>query len=176
MGVENGKKPRARLLILLVVAAVILAAVVVVLVKAPSRPGSTPGQETTESIFEDSVALPTKYIVLSYPAEIQEDVKVSYEETADGQKIIFTTDFTGEELELFRFIISKSENEGYLLGTLEDEQAGSLFVCVNVCEYSNGNLDVDVFTKLNDLQAYVNDIILQFHEDSRFTAPPRVTQ
>lgn len=175
MGVENGKKPRARLLILLVAAAVILAAVVVVLTKAPSRPGSTPGQETTESIFEDSVALPTKYIVLSYPAQIEADVNVSYEETADGQKIEFTTDFTGEELELFSFTISKSENEGYLLGTLEHEQAGSLFVCVNVHEYASGNWDVDVFNKINELQSYVNDIILQFHEDSRFTATPRET-
>lgn len=123
--------------------------------------------ETTEEA--PAIPLPTKYIVLSYPKALQEDVKVSYEDQKDGQKIIFTTGFTGEDLELFHFIISKSDSAGYLLGTLEDAQAGEMFVCVNVCEYAAGNWEVADYQKLNELQSRVNDIIVQFHEDDRFT-------
>lgn len=182
MDEAKNQKPRIKLLILILAAVVILAAVLILVLRDPDQATTEPGTETTVSIPEASgdateawedevpaVPLPTKYIILSYPEEIQGDVEVSYEDLQDGQRIIFKTGFTGEELELFQFVISKSESEGYLLGTLEDEQAGKLFVCVNVTEYSDGNWEVADYAKLNSLQERVNDIILQFHKDSRFT-------
>lgn len=123
------------------------------------------GAEITEA---SAVPLSTNYIVLSYPAELEEDVKVSYENLEDGQMIIFTTDFTGEELELFHFSISTSGDDGYPLGVLEDEQAGSLVVCMYVQEYTDGNWKPEEFNKLNSMQERVNDIIVQFYEDERF--------
>lgn len=166
----NNRKPLCKLLILMLSAVLILTG----LTGCGTAPEETnPPQDTSGSITEGpteepAIALPTRYIVLSYPAEMKEDVKVSYEDLEDGQRIIFTTDFTGQELELFRFVISKSDAEGYLLGTLKDEQAGEMFVCVNVIEYSQGNWEVSDYMKLNALQERVNDIIIQFHQDPRF--------
>lgn len=130
--------------------------------------GETSGNAAQAPTEEGAIALPTRYIVLSYPETLKEDVSVSYEEVKDGQKVIFTTDFTGESLELFRFVISKSHSEGHLLGTLKDEQEGEMYVCVNVCEYSQGNWEVADYTRLCSLQERVNDIIVQFHQDPRF--------
>ena len=106
--------------------------------------------------------------MLSDPEEIADGVTVSYEDQKDGQAIIFTTDITGESLELFRFTIGSAADAGYVLGTLEDPEAGSLTVCADVKDYSNGNLDPDVYNELIDLQTRVNDIIVRFHEDERF--------
>ncbi len=127
----------------------------------PTDPGTIPEEP-------GAVALPTKYIVLSYPEEIADRVTVSYEDQKDGQAIVFTTDITGESLELFRFTIGSSADAGYVLGTLEDPEAGTLTVCADVKDYSNGNLDPDVYNELIDLQTRVNDIIVRFHEDERF--------
>lgn len=168
----GNKKPLVKLLILTMAAVLTVAGLAGC---GENTEETSPLQETSGSTLEvpteePGVALPTRYIVLSYPAEIQEDVKVTYEDLKDGQKISFTTDFTGEELELFQFVISKSDSEGYLLGVLKDAQAGELFVCVNVHEYSEGNFEVSDYTKLNALQERVNDIIAQFYEDPRFVS------
>lgn len=115
-----------------------------------------------------AVALPTKYIVLSYPEEIRDLVTVSYEDTADGQSVIFTTEITGEPLELFRFYIGKTPDDGYILGYLEDPEEGTLTVCSTVRDYSSGNWEPEVYNQLIGLQNRVNDIIVRFHEDERF--------
>lgn len=130
--------------------------------------GSEPTQETEAMEKDISVPLATKYIVLSYPAELEDDVTVAYEDVKDGQKITFTTNIAGEELELFHFSISASGDDGYLLGTLEDETAGSLLVCMNVQEYANGNWKPEDYNKINSMQERVNDIIVQFYADPRF--------
>lgn len=127
-----------------------------------------PGDNQEEEAEAPVVPLPTNYIVLSYPAELENEVAVTYENVNDGQMITFTTNFTGEELVLFRFTISASGDDGYPLGILNDEQAGELVVCVDVEEYTNGNWTPEDYNKLNALQERVNDIIVQFYEDPRF--------
>ena len=122
-------------------------------------------QEETEV---PAIPLPTNYIVLSYPAELENEVKVAYDNLYDGQMISFTTDFTGEELLLFQFSVSASGDDGFALGVLKDETAGELTVCVHVEDHTNGNLSPEDFNKLNALQERVNDIIVQFYEDPRF--------
>ena len=136
----------------------------------PSAAEQTAEPAGTQSPAEEpgSVALPTNYIVLSYPQEIEDLVTVSYETMADGQTVIFTTEVTGEPLELFRFYIGKSEDDGYVLGVLEDPVEGTLNVSVTVQEYSNGNWEPQIYNQLIDLQTRVNDIIVRFHEDARF--------
>lgn len=124
----------------------------------------------TELITEDpGISLSSDYISLSYPTELEDMVQVQYENSADGQQIIFTTAFTGEDLELFRFVISKSGDQGYRLGTLTDPEYGELAVCVDVKDYSNGSWTPEEYTKLGAMQERVNDLIAQFHEDPRFT-------
>ena len=125
-------------------------------------------QPVTEEI--SGIAFDTQYIELRYPEEMEGLVQIGYEELQDGQQIIFTTDFTGEVLELFRFSISASGTEGYELGVLNDPEAGELKVCMNVQEYTNGNWTPEQYTKLCQLQERVNDIIVQFHQDPRFVA------
>lgn len=170
----NSKKPLPKWLIMLLI--VLSIAVVVALVLGLAKPADNQNPvEVIQPVSEEdsaepaTVPLATNYIVLSYPAELEEDVKIAYEEISDGQKITFTTDFTGEELELFHFTISKSGTEGYAIGVLEDEQHGSLVVCMNVHEYSNGNWKPEDFNKINAMQERVNDIIIQFYDDPRFT-------
>lgn len=136
--------------------------------QAVTQETSAPTESGTIPEEPGAVALPTKYIILSYPEEIADRVTVSYEDLADGQAIVFTTDITGERLELFRFTIGAPADTGYVLGTLEDPEAGSLTVCADVKDYSNGNLEPDVYNELIDLQTRVNDIIVRFHEDERF--------
>ena len=124
--------------------------------------------EEPEITEEPGVPLSTKYIVLSYPAELEGEVSIRYEEIADGQEIIFSTDFTGENLELFRFSISKNGTDGYELGVLQDAEDGELRVCVDVKDYENGRWTPEQYQKINALQERVNDIIVQFHDDPRF--------
>ena len=171
MGNRKNKKPLHKLLILILSAALIVTGLVGCGEEAEeTNPSQDLSGNVTEGPTEEpKVALPTRYIVLSYPAEIKEDVKVSYEDLKDGQKIIFTTDFTGQELELFRFVISKTVTEGHQLGVLEDAQAGSLAVCVSVQEYLSGNWEIADYNKLNALQERVNDIMAQIQADPRFT-------
>lgn len=130
--------------------------------------------DTQEPIYEEKVPettgipLDTKYVEISYPTELEDMVRIQYEDLSDGQQIIFITEFTGEELELFRFSISKSGTDGHQLGTLSDEAAGALLVCVQVQEYTDGSWDPEDYAKLNEMQSRVNDIIIQFYEDPRF--------
>ena len=134
----------------------------------PTEP--EPALEENEEIAEDpGIPFVTKYIVLSYPSEMEDMVTIEYEDLQDGQQIIFTTEFTGEKLELFRFSISRSGTDGYHLGVLTDEEAGELLVCVDVKEYSSGSWAPEVFARLNAMQERVNDIIVQFYEDPRFS-------
>ena len=146
----------------------------VVTTTEPSLPTYTQAttEPVTEPITEEIAGIPfaTKYMELCYPEDLEGVVQIRYEELEDGQQIVFTTDFTGEELELFSFSISASGTEGYELGVLNDPEAGELKVCVDVQEYTDGSWTPEQYTKLNELQERVNDIIIQFHDDPRFTA------
>lgn len=173
----TSKKPLSRLLILLM-AVIMIMAFTACGQQGADVPEATAGDAPIvgEQIAEDqeveteapAVPLPTNYIVLSYPAELENEVKVTYEDLDDGQMITFTTDFTGEELMLFRFSISASGDDGFPIGVLKDEKAGELVVCVHVEEHTDGNWKPEDFNKLNAMQERVNDIIVQFHEDPRF--------
>lgn len=140
----------------------------------PDLPGTTLPEQTENSVEqlteEPGIPFVTQYIILSYPAQLEDMVTVEYAQLADGQQILFFTEFTGEKLELFRFSISKSGTEGFALGVLNDEQDGALQVCVEVKDYSDGNWAPEDYTKLLSMQDHVNDIIVQFHQDPRFTA------
>lgn len=126
--------------------------------------------EDEGDVMEEAQSLPlaTKHIILTYPAELEGDVTVSYEEMNDGQKVTFTTNIAGEELELFHFSITTSGDDGYFLGTLEDKKAGSLMVYTHVPEYENGSWKPEDYNKISSMQERVNDIIVQFYEDARF--------
>lgn len=175
---KNGNK----ILIVLVVILLLAVAVLTAVLLWPKGESSTPDDPTLppdptstsggNEVPEEDAGVPfaTKYIVLSYPSELEDQVSIQYEELTDGQTIIFTTDLTGEELELFRFSISKSGTEGYEIGILKDAEAGELYVCMNVKEYSSGNWTPEEYAKLIAMQERVNDIIIQFHADPRFTA------
>lgn len=178
----NQKTVLFGLLIGLIVLLLVVAVALLVMLLRPDEPPNYAGnptsptepsytEESGEKTEEDpGLPLVTKYMVLSYPSELEELVNVAYEELADGQQIIFTTHFTGEELELFRFSISKSGTDGYQLGVLTDEEAGQLLVCMNVTEYNSGSWTPEEYAKLNAMQERVNDIIIQFYDDPRFTA------
>ena len=162
-----------KLWVLLAAVLILIAALLLVLLR-PDRTNDTTGgtttaaAETAENLDADMIPLPTKYIILGYPAELKADVKASCEEITGGQKLTFTTDFTGKELELFHISISTSGGDGFTIGTLEDEKAGHLQVWVSVKDYARDDFSSEDFQKLNAMQERVNDIIVQFYDDSRF--------
>ena len=166
------KKDKNKLICAILLGVLIVLAIVLVILQInATRDGQNNAANNPtylEPVDLPAIPVPTKYIVLSYPAELEGEVKVAYQETDNGQTIHFITDFTGDELELFRFSIGKDVADGYQLGVLEDEELGSLNVCVSVKEYTNGTFKPEEYNKLNMLQGYVNEIIVQFYADSRF--------
>lgn len=163
-------KKTSKLLIPILVLVLLISLVLVFVMtrKAPSLDYEVPGDVVEEVVSEETtVPLATDYIVLSYPAELKDEVAIAYEYLADGQKITFTTGITGEELELFSFTITASGDDGYQLGVLQDGEK-SLIVSMHVQELSNGNWAPEVYNHLNELQSRVNDIIIQFYDDPRF--------
>lgn len=117
-----------------------------------------------------SIPLSTKYIILSYPAELENDVDVVIEDIEDGQRITFFAEIDGDALEIFCFTLGSGEADGYQLGILKDEDEGDINVYVDVHEYSSGKWEPEEYNRLNSIQERVNDIIVQFYSDERFVA------
>ena len=167
-------RKRTKPVLLLLLAAILIAAVIVgALVfgnrqdlPAVLRPQGAEVPEAEE--IAESVALQMEHILLTFPADLMEQITVEYETLTDGQRAIFCTELAGETVELFRFSLSLSGEDGYRLGVLQDKTAGDLIVCVDVKAYPDGAWKPEDYTALNALQERVNDIIAQFYEDSRF--------
>lgn len=167
------------IIVLLVIAVAMLA--VLLLRQNTQQPEQTQPPGTTQALSqteqtteyqESNVPVVTDYIVLSYPMELQDQVTVTLTDLEDGQQLSFTTDFTGEALELFRFTMNRSGTQEQPLGVLQDE-SGDLTVSVYVPDYSNGTRTPEQYNQLTALQERVNDIIVQFYEDPRFVPEKR---
>lgn len=181
--------------LLLGVIALLLVAIVVLLVLLLSKPAAgsetqTPTGATTatveesqpvvqeldpedpaavETTEETGVALVTKYMRFSYPQDLKDQLIVREDETEDRFCATFSMIAAEQEVELFAIILSQTEEEGYKLGTLEDETYGTVIVTTRINEQKATDWPEDVFAQINAMQERINDILIQFYEDPRFT-------
>lgn len=178
--------------LLLGIIALLLVAIVVLLVLLLSKPAAdvqtqTPTGVTTqeeskpivqeldpedtlpEATEESGIALVTKYTRFTYPEDLKDILIVREDETEDRFEASFSMIAAEQEVELFAIILSQAEEEGYKLGTLEDETYGTVIVTTRINEQKATDWPEDVFAQINAMQERINDILIQFYEDPRFT-------
>ena len=129
----------------------------------PEDPGM---QQATE---ETGVPVVTKYMRFTYPEDLKEILIVREDETEDRFQVTFSMIAAEQEVELFAIILSQAPEEGYKLGTLEDETYGTVIVTTRINEQKSTDWPEDVFGQINAMQERINDILVQFYEDPRFT-------
>ena len=159
------KKTRSLLLALLLMAAVVLTGC------GSKEPEQT---EPTEIIWETApaetlgIAVDNAYMTFYYPQEWDGRVEEVREETDGNVMVTFRTDISGKEVVLFSIVMGPEEAEGYLLGHLT-EGGKQIFVYSVMNEMPAEDWSEADYAKICALQERVNDIIIQFFEDPRFT-------
>ena len=134
-------------------------------------------QETTDDSEEiwgeipeqtQGIAAENPYMTFYYPQHW--DGRVEEIRTQEGGNTVhrFVTTVTDREVTLFSIVIGTAESTGYLLGYLQTD-AGQVQVYTQVEELSAEGWTDTTYRELCAMQEQVNDIIMQFHEDSRFT-------
>lgn len=128
--------------------------------------------EATEEIVPEEptgTLLDTKYITLVFPEDLQGQMEPSVEDTDTGTAVQFASEVSGKKLELFTILMTTDTAEGFLLGTLNHEEAGKIQVYMQMNEQNPDDWSAEDYQNIGTLQERVNDMIIQFHEDARFT-------
>jgi len=123
--------------------------------------------ETTEPA--EVQELSDRYITLVCPSDLSGRINVATTEQEDGVSMAFSGLFDGKEVELFVISLTKAESEDYILGEFRDENDGKFQVVMRMNEIYPQEWPEDVYNEICALQERVNDIIIQFYEDERFT-------
>lgn len=135
--------------------------------------------EIVESVTDDNgeqfapeetqgIPIETKYITLFLPEELEKEISVEQNKKGGVHTVSFSTDIAEKHFELFSILMSKEEQDGYKLGVIRDDKAGDIIVTMVMNEQKAEDWEEKEFEKINGLQERVNDIIIQFYEDSRF--------
>ena len=181
-------------LLLAVIAALLVVIVVllVMLLRQPAAPTTqaalptAPSQQATEptqhvqaleeddpamqqATEETGVAVVTKYMRFAYPEDLKETLIVREEESETRFCVTFSMIAAEQEVELFAIILSETEEEGYKLGYLQDETYGTVIVTTRINEQSPNDWPEEEFARINSMQERINDILVQFYEDPRFS-------
>lgn len=136
---------------------------------ADTKPAVTaPMEETyipslTEQAKRDGVAVETPYMTFYYPAQWTELKSAEVTQTGNNCRMTFRTTVADREVELFSMIIGPDEAEGYLLGTLDGMYVYSLMNEQDPEDWSEAE-----YIDLCRQQEYVNELILQLHENPAF--------
>lgn len=136
-------------------------------------PAETTGIQTEmEPPVEETSGIPmdTPYMTFTYPQEWEG--KVEAVQTTEGRNsvISFKTEISGKEVVLFSVILGQDAAEGYLLGQLHDENQGVINVYSRVTDIDPADWSEAEYNEICSLQERVNDIIVQFQEDPRFSS------
>ena len=156
---------------------VIVAALLVSLVACgedSSAADIPPAVEDEESIWgtapEETLGVPveTPFATFHYPQEWEGKVTAERLEEEGRSVTGFYTELSGKNVELFSVILSRNEENGYLLGRLllEDGEEIKVYTCMN--ELSNEPWTEEELMELSAMQERVNDIIAQFYENEAF--------
>ena len=118
-----------------------------------------------EQAKRDGTPVETPYITLYYPNTWTELQSAAVTEDGKNTRITFVTLVGAQTVELFSIVIGPEEAEGYLLGTLDGMNVYSVMNEQSPEEWSEAD-----YMDLCRQQEYVNELILQLHETSGFTA------
>ena len=167
------------LVIILVLSLAANAVLAIMLIKArnqsPSGTETTPGTQPSAAETVQTTAapqeneIPTRYITLEIPEDLQEVFTVKTTEAEGSTQVTFSGVIEGQELHLFAFVFTKEETGDYILGVLTDEAEGNINVVMNMNEQNPEDWSDETYKEIGALQERVNDFILQFYEDPRFT-------
>lgn len=150
--------------------ALVLAAVLaVMLAGCGKQPSQTQTGETAPTEEPTGIPLTTPYMTFYYPQEWEDKVEVTQANAGENITVTFHTDISGEAVVLFSVVLGPDEADGYLLGQLEDAEAGTVRVYSVMNEVSPEEWDPEAYNQICSLQERVNDLIVQLHEDARFT-------
>lgn len=123
--------------------------------------------ETTEPAPAQEISNP--YIALVCPADLGDRMRAVTTEEETGISMAFSGEFDGEEVALFTICLTTAEPEGYLLGEFQHETDGRFNVDLRVHEIDPEKWSEEKYGEISAMQERVNDIIVQFYEDTRFT-------
>lgn len=137
--------------------------------EAPTEPSIADGMEFAQEA--EGLAISTPYITLYYPEEWEGLVEIEQRDTAESHTVTFRTNIAGEDTELFSLILGTSETaEGFPLGMLNDETAGTVYAFAAMNEETPEAWSEEAYAQFCSMQERVNDLIMQLHEDERFSS------
>ncbi len=119
----------------------------------------------TEQAKQDGIAVETPYITLYYPKQWTQLQSAEVTQEGNNTRITFRTTVADRAVELFSMIIGPDEAQGYLLGTLD-----GMYVYSLMNEQDPESWSEEDYMDLCRQQEYVNELILQLHENPGFTA------
>ena len=121
--------------------------------------------------IDPGIPVETEHITIYFPEELTDDMTLEHLEEDGYQLIAFSGTFSGKELRLFSVIFGPagSGTGDFQLGTLNDENAGEVPVSIRMNVQNEADWSAEDFEKINALQERVNDLIIQFYDDPRFT-------
>ena len=116
------------------------------------------------------IAVDNSYMTFYYPGEWEGKVEEIREEDGENVTVTFQTDISGKKVVLFSVNLGPGVFDGYLLGQLNDPQAGTINVYSVMNEVASVDWSEEEYNEICSLQERVNDIIVQFYEDERFVS------
>lgn len=113
------------------------------------------------------IAVENEYMTFHYPQEWEGKVEEVRESSGANTVVSFRTKISGKELVLFSIVLGPDEVQGFLLGDLV-EGSSRIHVYSVMNEQNAADWSEEEYSEICSLQERVNDIIVQFYEDSRF--------
>jgi len=117
-----------------------------------------------EQAKQDGIGVETPYVTLYYPKQWTELQSAEVTKSGENYTMTFCAAVGDQTVELFSMIIGPEEAEGYLLGTLDD-----VYVYSVMNEQDPADWSEEDYMDLCRQQEYINELILQLHENSAFT-------
>ena len=135
------------------------------------EPLSSSSKEYIEGEPEDidpGIPVETEHITFYFPEELYEQLTITHTQEPDSLVIAFGGEISGKELELFAVVLGTAGAEDFSLGTLT-EGTKTIPVSIRMNVQDPEDWSSAEFEEINLLQERVNDVIIQFYEDPRFT-------
>lgn len=126
-----------------------------------------PGEELIPEETE-GILIEANYFTFSYPPQWDEEIEMVHTEEEQNQVITFRTTVADREIDLFSIVLGPNEAEGYLLGTFETEENGTINVYSQVKDQAEEGFTEAQYNEICALQERVNEITIQIQEDPRF--------
>lgn len=174
---EKKKKQTGWIWILAVVILVAVIGAAVLFLNGGNQQQDDPTPSETSDLWTEppaeepsGIAMETPHMTFTYPREWEGKVEAVQSTEGRNSTVTFQTEISGREVVLFSVILGPDAAEGYLLGQLDDGGNGVINVYSVVNEVNPEEWTEEEYNEICALQERVNDIIVQFQEDERFSS------